>query len=227
MPRPTPCVEANFAKRSQCAKRRPQTKPNYTDAKYRTLCDLLALVSPECPATLGALLLMSSVAMPRLSVVVMSVLLGATLSLPAAAQWKWRDKSGQTQYSDLPPPPGVAEKDILQRPSSARRAGPMAAAPASAASAVVLAAPKAVEPELEAKRRKAEQERVEKKKAEEEKLAAARADNCVHAKSYLRTLEDGGRVARTNANGEREILDDQARASEMKRARDVVASDCK
>jgi len=164
--------------------------------------------------------------MPRLSVVVLSVLLGASLSLPAAAQWKWRDKSGQTQYSDLPPPPGVADKDILQRPNSGRRAAPIAAAPVSAASAVALEAPK-VEPELEDERRTAEQENVAMKWAEEENITAARADNCVHAKSYLKTLEDGGRIAHTNAKGEREILDDQARAAEMKRTRDVVASDCK
>ena len=163
--------------------------------------------------------------MPRLSIVLLSALIGAAVALPAAAQWKWRDKGGQIQYSDLPPPQGVSDQDILQRPTSAQRrtaaAAAVAAVPASAASA-----PR-VEPELEAKRRKAEQEQVAKKKAEEEKITAARADNCVHAKSYLKTLEDGGRIAHTNAKGEREILDDQARAAEMKRTRDVVASDCK
>ena len=55
----------------------------------------------------------------RRSLVVLSVaLFGATLALPVAAQWKWRGANGQMQYSDLPPPPGVAEKDILQRPGN-------------------------------------------------------------------------------------------------------------
>jgi hypothetical protein len=34
----------------------------------------------------------------------------------AQTQWKWRDKTGRTQYSDLPPPSAVPEQDILARP---------------------------------------------------------------------------------------------------------------
>ena len=54
----------------------------------------------------------------RWTALVMTALVGATLALPAAAQWKWRDKNGQVQYSDLAPPNGVAERDILQRPDA-------------------------------------------------------------------------------------------------------------
>ncbi|CAG1017892.1 hypothetical protein BURC_02596 [Burkholderiaceae bacterium] len=162
--------------------------------------------------------------MARLSVVVLTALLGAVLTGPAAAQWKWRDKGGQIQYSDLPPPSGVAEQDILQRPQASRRA-PVASAPV--APATIASAPKTVEPELEARRRKAEQDEAAKRKAEEDKIAAARAENCVRAKGHLRTLEDGIRIARVNDKGEREILDDQQRANETKRTRDIIASDCK
>jgi len=166
--------------------------------------------------------------MPRLSAVVLSAVIGAAIAVPAAAQWKWSDKGGQIQYSDLPPPAGVADRDILQRPSNQR--APVFALPAaSAASAApVAAAPaKTVEPELEAKRRKAEEEQAAKAKAEQDRLAAARADNCTRAKAYARTLDDGIRIVRSNDKGEREILDDKARAEEVKRARDVIASDCK
>ncbi len=163
--------------------------------------------------------------MPRLRVVVLSALLGAAIALPAAAQWKWRDKGGQIQYSDLPPPTGVADQDILQRPTSNQRRMAPAAPVAPAASAA--SAPKMVEPELEAKRRKAEQEQAARQKADEEKHAAARAENCARAKGYVRTLDDGIRITRTNAKGEREFLDDKARAEETKRARDIIASDCK
>src|SRR5258706_1522865 len=161
--------------------------------------------------------------MRRLSVVLISALVAATFAMPAAAQWKWRSKSGQIQYSDTPPPAGTPDQDILQRPDARRRA---AAAAASAASAASAAGGK-VEPELEAKRKKVDEEEAAKRKAENDKLAAARADNCVRAKSYLRTLDDGVRIARTNDKGEREILDDKQRADEVKRARDVVSSDCK
>ena len=163
-----------------------------------------------------------------LRVVVLSVLIGATVALPVSAQWKWRDKAGQMQYSDLPPPAGIPEQDILQRPAQSvqRRPAPVPV-PASAAASHVAAAPKGVDPELEARRRKAEQEQAAKQKAEEERIAGLRAENCTRAKTYLRTLDDGVRVVRTNDKGEREYLDDKARAEEVKRARDLIASDCK
>lgn len=164
--------------------------------------------------------------MPRLRLVALSLLIGASLSMPAAAQWKWRDQNGRVQYSDLPPPAGVADKDILQRPNL-----PVAPrAPAAATSAVPATAPaparKTEDPELEAKRKKAEQEEAAKKKAEEARIAAARAENCKRAQAHLRSLDSGMRVARVNENGEREILDDAQRAAETRRAREVAASQC-
>jgi len=172
-------------------------------------------------------------AMHRWTVVVLTALLGATLALPAAAQWKWRDQNGHTQYSDTPPPPSVADKDILQRPggaNSAVRRGTVSAvpAPASAASGTPpLAPPVAGDSELEAKRKKAEQEVEDKKKAEDAKLAAARAENCARAKAQMRTLDSGVRISRTNEKGEREYLDDKARAQEAERTRDAMNSQCK
>ena len=169
--------------------------------------------------------------MPRLTLLLVLALLGSLLSGNAAAQWKWRDKAGVVQYSDLPPPTGTADKDVMQRPTtSQQRRAAAAAVPASGASAALDAAPalpKGVEPELEAKRRKAEQDQAAKSKAEEDKAAAARADNCTRAKAYARTLDEGMRIARTNAKGEREILDDSGRAEEVKRAKAAIASDCK
>lgn len=151
-------------------------------------------------------------------------LLGATLALPAAAQWKWRAANGQIQYSDLPPPPGVSEKDILQRPTAASL---RAAAPAAAPAASVASQPgKGLDPELEAKRKKSEQEEAAKVKAEEQRVAAAKADNCRRARDQMRTLESGMRMARINEKGEREVLDDKMRAEELKRARDLANADC-
>jgi hypothetical protein len=162
--------------------------------------------------------------MPRISAVVLFALLGV-VALPAAAQWKWRDSSGQIQYSDLPPPPGVAEKDILLRPLQMQQRRPVA--PAVAAASAAASAPKGVDPELDARRRKADQEHAAKQKVEEEKVAAARADNCQRARNYMRTLDDGVRISRTNDKGEREFLDDKQRAEETRRTREIIASDCK
>jgi hypothetical protein len=54
-----------------------------------------------------------------------------------------------------------------------------------------------------------------------------RADNCIRASAQLALFNDGQRIARTNAQGEREVLDDKTRADEVQRARAVIASDCR
>jgi hypothetical protein len=165
-----------------------------------------------------------------LRVVVLSALIGVSVALPVAAQWKWRDKTGQMQYSDLPPPAGTADRDILQRPHlnlPRRAAAPGAPASAASAAPSPVVALKVVDDELQARRRQAEQEQAARQKAEVERIAAARADNCARAQSYLRTLDDGMRVVRVNDKGEREFLDDTARADEARRTREVIASDCR
>lgn len=159
----------------------------------------------------------------------LAVLLAACASLPAQAQWKWRDKSGVVQYSDRPPPRDVAAKDILERPTApvqARAAagpGTPASAPAAAAGASV---PAGVDPELQARRRKVEEEAKAKARADQAKAEAVRAEDCQRARAHMRTLTDGGRLARTDDKGERVILDDEARAQEVARAREVISRVC-
>lgn len=145
---------------------------------------------------------------------------------PADAQWKWRDRDGRITVSDLPPPKDVPEKDVLVRPSAPVRAAAPAAVPASAASAAARPAPPA-DRELEARKRAAEQERAARARADEDKQAAVRADNCRRARGQVAALESGQRMARFNDKGEREVLDDRARAEELARARAIVASDCR
>jgi len=156
----------------------------------------------------------------------------ALLALPAEAQWKWRDQKGQIQYSDLPPPAGVAEQDILGRPGSAQRRAAAPLPPASAPSAPSLSAsnvlaPKVADAELEARLKKAEQEQAAKQKAEQTRLAAARAENCERARSQMRALDSGIRLARVNQKGEREILDDKQREAEVKRTQTAIGADCR
>ena len=172
---------------------------------------------------------------PISSRVALAVLAALCLhSLPAAAapQWKWRDANGSIQYSDRPPPAGTPEQSILARPVAptsrpvvkAVEAPPaQAATPVSPASA---AAAKA-DAELEARRRKAEEEKKAQMKAEEERQAKVRAENCQRATAYMKSLQDGIRIARTNAAGEREVLDDAGRADEMRRTQEVMSSNCR
>src|SRR5882724_4383826 len=159
----------------------------------------------------------------RLGALALGTALALTLGNSAWAQWKWKDQSGHTQYSDLPPPATVSEQDILQRPAGQMRRAPAPFPGATAASgpSAVASGPKAIDPELEAKKHKADQEETAKRQAEADKQAAARLDNCSRAKAQMRALDDGLRMARVNAKGEREVLDDKARAEESKRARDV------
>lgn len=164
--------------------------------------------------------------MKHTSRLLLVALLGAAMATPSIAQWKWRDKDGRVQYSDRPPPPGVAENDVLSKPAGARVVAPAPAGLTPAASAAPQPAVRASDPQLEAKKKQQEQEESAKRKAEEEKVAKAKAENCQRAKSYQRTLDDGIRIARTNDKGEREILDDAARAKEAERNRQVIASDC-
>jgi hypothetical protein len=163
-----------------------------------------------------------------------ALLLG--LAAPADAQWMWRDADGRVTASDRPPPANVPDKDILSRP--AQRAATVsvlapleaASAPAATASAPTagpVAAATPLDRELEARKRAAEQQQAANQKAEEARLAAARAENCRRARSHAAALESGQRIARFNAQGEQEVLDDAGRADELRRAREVIASDCR
>lgn len=152
-------------------------------------------------------------------------------ALPAQAQWTWRDKDGRITVSDLPPPREVPEKDILRKPNSPARAAAPAAVTAPAAAttpaAPASAPPTALEREVQARKRAADEEKAAKARAEEERNATRRAENCRQARNHLTALESGQRIARTNDKGEREVLDDQGRAKEAQRAREVIASDCR
>jgi hypothetical protein len=153
----------------------------------------------------------------------------ATLPGPADAQWLWRNKDGQLNASDRPPPRDIPDKDIIGRPvPEARRMGQAAATAALAvASTPSASAPTALEREVQARKRAADQEQAAKAKADEERQGTQRAENCRSARGHLIALESGQRIARTNEKGEREILDDKGRADEIRRAREVIASDCR
>ena len=169
--------------------------------------------------------------MARPFAALLALLAASLLALPAEAQWKWKDKGGHVQYSDLPPPPGTADQDILMRPSARRSSAPAAAqasAPPVVAAVASAPAPRTAEPELEAKRKKSEEEATAKNKVEQEKIAKERAENCTRAKRQLDTLESGIRLIQANPKtGEREFLDDKQQADRIKSTKDVMANDCK
>ncbi|MBW8779140.1 MAG: DUF4124 domain-containing protein [Burkholderiales bacterium] len=150
----------------------------------------------------------------------------AAAGAQASSLWKWRDASGQLHISDTAPPAGTPATSIISSPSGS--AAP-AASPSPAPGASAAAAPPALSA-LDKKKKAAEQEKADKEKAEHDAAdaqnAAIRKDNCARAQSSLANLKTGQRIAVVNSKGEREIMDDAARAAEAKRAQDVVASNC-
>lgn len=159
-----------------------------------------------------------------------ALLLLALACNAAAPQWKWRDANGRVNASDLPPPAAVPDRDILSRPKDPRHSiGLPQSTPATTpgASAPASAAKPTRDPELDARRKRAADEQLALQKQQETKDAAVRAENCDRARGQLTALGEGQRIARTNAQGEREVLGDEARAEEMQRARAIIASDCR
>ncbi|HSQ04377.1 MAG TPA: DUF4124 domain-containing protein [Burkholderiales bacterium] len=84
--------------------------------------------------------------------------------------------------------------------------------------------------EREADFRKRQIERQEAQGKEEKKLAdeQSRHQSCDNARSYVKSLESGVRLVRTDPNtGERIFLDDADRAREMTAAQKAVEANCK
>ena len=154
------------------------------------------------------------------------------IATSALAQWQWIDKDGRKVFSDRPPPPEILDKNILKRPAgrAASLQSQSTTQEPSPAAAVkkTLDSPQlsGVDKDLLAKKKLADDAEAAKKKEAEEKLLKARVENCARAKGAKATFDSGVRVSRTNEKGEREIMDEAARASEMKRIQSIIESDC-
>jgi hypothetical protein len=150
---------------------------------------------------------------------------------PAHAQWKWKDAKGNVQYSDLPPPLGTPDKDILQRPPSAQRPTIVVGLPGAAASAAPPPAPASgpskADQDAAARQKQDQDQQAAKQKEEERRAAAQRRENCTRAQANLRDLQSGTRLTRTNDKGERVFMDDSQIAGEVNRARDLITSECR
>jgi predicted component of type VI protein secretion system len=163
-------------------------------------------------------------------------LLAALLSLHgvgAWAQWQWLDKDGRKVFSDRAPNPDVPEKNIIKRPGNRGGVSVAAPTPVAAASAASAASPGAgdkaegVDKTLEAKKKQAEQAEAAKQKQEADRIAKAKAENCKRAQQAKVTFDSGVRISRTNAQGEREIMDDAARAAEQQRIDGIINTECR
>ena len=155
-------------------------------------------------------------------------LLFILLAMPtlAMAQWQWLDQEGRPVFSDMPPPSGVSNKQIVKRPAASTDTA-AAVPPASSASELPLL-PKANTDDqaLKAKISESKQAEAQKQQAEEARLASIKAENCRRARGALSSLSSGTRMRTTNAQGESVFMDDDAREAEARHLRNVMQSDC-
>jgi len=159
--------------------------------------------------------------MTRLFALALGLFFAIGFCFPAAAQqYKWVDKDGRVQYGDSPPP-GV--KATPMRPGTGAATAP--AAP-GAAGKPAGKAPTAAEQDAAFRQRQQDAEKQAAKSAQADQEAAAKKDQCARAQEYLRSLEAGVRVARTDSKGERYFLEEAEIAQETAKARQLVQQSC-
>lgn len=160
-----------------------------------------------------------------------AVLMLALLSTAAFAQWQWKDAQGRMQFSDMPPPAGVPDKDILKRPPGARMTvvpyGYAASQAASAAAAASAASAARKDAEQQAKAKRELDQMTQQRRDEQRRLDQQRADNCKRAQDQLQVIDSGIRLTMLNDKGEQIYLDDNQRVTERNRVLAVMATDCR
>lgn len=151
------------------------------------------------------------------------------LAAPASAQiYQWRDAEGRVHYSDMPPAQGEAKRLRSAPPSTASPAPQAAAAPASADTAAAAEKPKTLaEKEQAFRERRAAAAEAQAKAEQESARNAERQRACEQARNQLAALRSGQRVVRFNSKGEREYLDDAARAAEVEQTQKYVDATCR
>jgi hypothetical protein len=156
----------------------------------------------------------------------MNRLLGFALAMglcfaAAAQQYRWVDQDGRVQYGDTPPP-GV--KATRMRGGAAAPAAPAAAGAEGKPAAKGPLSP--AEQEAAFRQRQQQAEKQQETDAQAAREAAQKKDQCARAQDYLRSLEGGQRIARTDAKGERYYLDDAQTAQEIVAARQGIQQSC-
>ena len=138
--------------------------------------------------------------MPRATLPALAfLLLAATVAAGAeAALYKWTDAQGRIVYSDQPP---------IDAKSEQLRGAPPPANPN--------AAKELAQREADFKQRQDDAAKAEAKATKERATSAEHAENCAQLRAELKQLTESQlAIYRYNANGEREIMDDDARAKE-------------
>ncbi|MCL2644745.1 MAG: DUF4124 domain-containing protein [Betaproteobacteria bacterium] len=164
-----------------------------------------------------------------------ALFLGLAIALSASAEiYQWKDKDGKMHFSDRPPPnqpsiqtqkpkqaqqpvtaPAQDEDDAEEGGDKPKKAVATTPAPAQEKS-------KAEQSDEEARKRRAAAEAREKA----EKDADRAAQNCERARTQYAALNSGQRISRLTETGERRFLNDEERAAETERTRELMEAFC-
>ncbi|MCW5622473.1 MAG: DUF4124 domain-containing protein [Burkholderiales bacterium] len=155
------------------------------------------------------------------------MVLVAALPVMGGQLYKWVDADGKVHYSDQPPPGNVRMQETLRPSGTPVRADAAPGADGQPAAAPSTGAKTMAEQEMEFRKRRVEAAEAEAKRQKEEQAAAEKQRNCTQARNQLAALERGGRITRTDANGEQIFLNDAEIAAEIPNARQVADSWCK
>ena len=146
-------------------------------------------------------------------------LAAALVAAPAAHAQVFKCIDGdRTVYSQTPCPSGAQSTTI-------RRSGPTTPPPGDAKGG---GAPKsAAEQEQAFRKRQQDQAKAQKKEDDRAAESQEKQQRCESSRSQLAQYEQGGRISRIDANGERYLLDDNQIAQETARARAQVDQWCR
>ena len=150
-------------------------------------------------------------------------LMALMLAGAAHAQlYKWVDTDGKVRYGDSPPP-GAKASALKGAQSSAAEAP----APAAAKDAAKKGPLTPAEQAQEFRKRQDEAKKAAEKSEREQQAKSQINEACERTREYLRSLESGQRIARSNPSGERYYLNENQVAQEVAEARHSVQSACK
>ena len=123
--------------------------------------------------------------------------------------YKWVDKEGKVHYSDTPP--SEQESKQINVPTGGGTGAP----------------PPAAKQDKDAEKGRLDAKDAATKAEDDAKRAAYNQERCARARSYLKTLSDGGRIVKYDSKGERMILNDEQIESERVRAQKAMDEACK
>lgn len=147
----------------------------------------------------------------------LKAVMGLALLLVAASAearvYKWVDENGEVHYSEATPPQQKAQ-EVAPPPTPPQGAGPNSGKPDQ----LML--------EMDAAERKRKAQAEEEQKVLAERRAAERHNKCLRAQENLDLLRQPVPLYTVGTKGDRNYMDDETRAAEVKKMTEQVASYC-